>query len=1205
MATHFTDEQIASAANELKSKLKIIWLRLKSKSNDLADCIPLHRYKSKRIPPEAELCLLICSIFPDDYRIPVEDLVIYGMGLELFEDVHDMFAARCRVHDIISMINDKKYLRKEIGGKIRLAHEKDQLCHPYVKMLDSGRDLAKLIASRYPLVFHREIIIEKWPESNWYEDCYGLSLVLKKVREHHVNLECPKLSLLQLQYREDSQSIPVDFFEGMKMLRVLSLDIPSLPKSLNVLRNLRTLRLKVPKFEDMSCIGGLINLEFLSIFVLSFTDIPREMGQLENLRLLDLSKMNIAYIPAGVLSRLLKLEELYLPLSFKRWGRKPKKYDDYDEWESGEEDNSDDEERVNASLNEIVSLSLNALQITVPKASNLPKKSSIFKNIREFKILVPNNFKYQPFGQNSRNQLQLTGEACDIKESGICDLMSRTEDLNLTRVRNLKNVIYQLEQNDFSQLKKMIISECDELEYVVDTTKKKIMSGGDYLFRKLECLHLSMLCNLREICHERWTNFRWLRNLIHISIRFCHKLKYVFPLSIVRGSILKSIEILDCNEIEGIFYEDEDGIPLTKCSIEELDLHSLPRLISLLVHKDNTINEVHDDIKESLTANKVGLSYAEGSVSTCDGYSKPSPTNKGKSILNESCNDDKELICAPSTSTSRAKRQKSDTQQLNFHKQVSVIKSKDIIDHMMMYTTFPSNLAGKRLQNLKRIKIAFCDAVKVVFWFEENYAGSKAFNSLKELQLYGLRNLVHIWFHIPPKVTSFQNLQLLVLSECSNLYVFSSRVAKLLVQLQKIYISRCEKLEEIVVEDDDNEVKGKIVFPQLKLIELQHIPNLMIFFSGIDDIELPLLASLKLNQCNKMKAFYGSLRTPMLERIEINGSLYSFMGGGLNATMRRWEGCVHFHRFSFADLKIATKNFRRSLLGEGGFSTLYTGWIDEETFAPSETSTGMPVAIKRWSLESQFMDGMSELNILEGLLHPNLVRCIGHCLEDTGLFIVYEFMERGSLDSHLFERNSEIEPLSWDMRIKIASGAARGLDFLHTSQKIVIHRDIKPSNILLDDNYNAKISGFGLAILGPSDGDSHVTTTFNGTFGYADPEYIVTGHCYIKSDVYSFGVVLLELMTGLRAVEEEQNLVDWSKPFLSQKTKLRSIIDARMEGQYSSKAMLLAAQLSLKCLESKATSRPSMKEVVDILEQIEELGKTSWTLGRESDTEGN
>ncbi|XP_065855806.1 probable serine/threonine-protein kinase PBL10 isoform X2 [Euphorbia lathyris] len=591
---------------------------------------------------------------------------------------------------------------------------------------------------------------------------------------------------------------------------------------------------------------------------------------------------------------------------------------------------------------------------------------------------------------------------------------------------------------------------------------------------------------------------------------------------------------------------------------------------------------VHSDIKRSLTTNKVVSSYAEGSVDTCDGYSKPSPTNKGKSILNESCNDDKELICAPFISTSRAKWQKSDTQQLNFHKQ----------DYMKMYTAFPSNFAEKWLQNLKRLKIAFCDELKVVFWIEENYGTSIPFNSLKELELYGLRNLVHIWFHIPQKITAFQNLQLLVLSECPNLYVFSSRIAKLLAQLQKLYISRCEKMEEIVA-NDENEIKDKIVLPQLKLLELQHIPNLRIFFGGIYGIELPLLASLKLNQCNKMKAFsYGSLRTPMLERIEINGSLYSSMGG-LNATMRRCEGCLHFHCFSFADLKIAANNFRpNNLLDEGSSGNVYSfkGWIDTETFAPSKNGIGMPVAINLLNSECQ-REWLTKLYILERLSHPNLVTLLGHCCEDRKLLLVYEYMQNGSLEIHLFRRNPAIKPLSWDMRIKIAIGAARGLDFLHSSE-YNFHSCLKPSVILLDGNYNAKISAFVWSRLGSSDGEE---------YGYVAPECIVTGMAAAssmkKQNTYSFGVVLLELMTGLRASDitrpvGQQNLVDWLKPILSQKTKLmRSIIDTRMGGQYPLKAMLLAVQLSLKCLESKAASRPSMKEVVDILEQIEAIGE--------------
>ncbi|KAL2551177.1 Protein kinase domain-containing protein [Forsythia ovata] len=133
-------------------------------------------------------------------------------------------------------------------------------------------------------------------------------------------------------------------------------------------------------------------------------------------------------------------------------------------------------------------------------------------------------------------------------------------------------------------------------------------------------------------------------------------------------------------------------------------------------------------------------------------------------------------------------------------------------------------------------------------------------------------------------------------------------------------------------------------------------------------------------------------------------------------------------------------------------------------------------------------------------------------------------------------------------------------------------------------NYNAKISDFVLAKLGPSEGNSHVTTRVKGTYGYATPEYIATGNLYVKSDVYGFGGVLLEMLTGLRVIDlkrpiDQRDLVVYAKPFLSQKRKLMSIMDARMEGQYSSKAALQASQLTLRCLESEPRKRPSMKEV--------------------------
>ncbi|KAK2373264.1 putative serine/threonine-protein kinase PIX13 [Trifolium repens] len=299
--------------------------------------------------------------------------------------------------------------------------------------------------------------------------------------------------------------------------------------------------------------------------------------------------------------------------------------------------------------------------------------------------------------------------------------------------------------------------------------------------------------------------------------------------------------------------------------------------------------------------------------------------------------------------------------------------------------------------------------------------------------------------------------------------------------------------------------------------------------------------------------------------------------------------------FSYGDLKIATKNFKSdALLGEGGFGKVYKGWLNAETLTPTKAGSGMIVAIKK--LKSDSVQGIqewqSEINFLGRISHPNLVKLLGYCTDGDEFLLVYEFMPRGSLESHLFKRNPNLEPLSWNTRLKIAIDAARGLAFLHSSEKQIIYRDFKASNILLDVDYNAKISDFGLAKFGPSGENSHVTTRIMGTYGYAAPEYIATGHLYVKSDVYGFGVVLLEMLTGLKALDlkrptKKQNLVEWIKPYLSDKTKLKgNVVDYRLDGQYSPKAAFETAQLILKCLESDPKKRPSMEDVLETLEDI-------------------
>ncbi|KAF5747236.1 Kinase superfamily protein [Tripterygium wilfordii] len=303
--------------------------------------------------------------------------------------------------------------------------------------------------------------------------------------------------------------------------------------------------------------------------------------------------------------------------------------------------------------------------------------------------------------------------------------------------------------------------------------------------------------------------------------------------------------------------------------------------------------------------------------------------------------------------------------------------------------------------------------------------------------------------------------------------------------------------------------------------------------------------------------------------------------------------------FTLAELKSATKNFNPdAMLGEGGFGRVFRGWVDGKTYAPSRAGVGMPVAVKKSNPDSfqGLEEWQAEVKFLGKFSHPNLVKLLGYCWQESQFLLVYEYMQKGSLENHLFRQGAEA--LSWETRLKIAIEAARGLEYLHTSEKSVIYRDFKASNILLDGAFNAKLSDFGLAKLGPIDGNSHITTRIMGTRGYAAPEYVATGHLYVKSDVYGFGVVLLEMLTGLPAVDpsrssEKQNLVYWAIPSLSSKSKLKKIMDTRLEKKYPMNGAMKAGELILKCLESDPKDRPSMNHVLDDLVRISEIKEKS------------
>ncbi|CAL9129787.1 unnamed protein product [Musa acuminata var. zebrina] len=307
--------------------------------------------------------------------------------------------------------------------------------------------------------------------------------------------------------------------------------------------------------------------------------------------------------------------------------------------------------------------------------------------------------------------------------------------------------------------------------------------------------------------------------------------------------------------------------------------------------------------------------------------------------------------------------------------------------------------------------------------------------------------------------------------------------------------------------------------------------------------------------------------------------------------LRRDSAANPLVAFSFSEIKLITENFRKSyILGVGGFGSVYRGFITEH---PEEGLQPHQVAVKVHDAANGSQghrEWLAEVVFLGQLSHPNLVKLIGYCCEDDHRVLIYEYMAGGSVESHLFSR--KVPSLPWRVRMKIAFDAAKGLAFLHEAEKPVIYRDFKTSNILLDEDYNSKLSDFGLAKDGPVGEISHVSTRIVGTRGYAAPEYMMTGHLTASSDVYSFGVVLLELLTGKRSLDKsrpvkQRALVDWAAPSLADKKKVLHIVDPKLDADCPQRDVQKVARLACHCLDQNPKARPFMRDVVDYLESLQ------------------
>ncbi|KAK9928072.1 hypothetical protein M0R45_025226 [Rubus argutus] len=315
--------------------------------------------------------------------------------------------------------------------------------------------------------------------------------------------------------------------------------------------------------------------------------------------------------------------------------------------------------------------------------------------------------------------------------------------------------------------------------------------------------------------------------------------------------------------------------------------------------------------------------------------------------------------------------------------------------------------------------------------------------------------------------------------------------------------------------------------------------------------------------------------------------------GGLLLEQKILYGVVNVEKiklFNSNELEKSTDNFNVDrVVGQGGQGTVFKGMLAD----------GNVVAIKRSKIDhdGKVSEFINEVIILSQLNHRNIVQLLGCCLETE---VPLEVIPNGTLSQYIYEHNDEF-PLTWKLRLQIATEIAGALSYLHVAATFPIyHRDIKSTNILLDGKYRAKIADFGTSRSVAID-QTHLTTNVHGTFGYLDPEYFQSSKFTEKSDVYSFGVVLVELLTGQkpisvvkRSTDEEQEYRSLAAYFMvsMQEGCLFDILDARVVDEGSKEDIMIVANLARRCLDLNGRNRPTMREVTAELEAIQLSNKT-------------
>ncbi|XP_039162934.1 uncharacterized protein LOC120290650 [Eucalyptus grandis] len=790
---------IVSSAKRLKHGELAAW-RNASTHRDVSDVKSIAEQNYNDLGDERiRKLFLVCAL--DSSSILLRCTLPYCMGLGLYKQFSmTIESARDRlVMDLRSLQNSSLLLD---GDDIE-----------DLKMHDIFVDMAISITSIdwKALIGRKDYGFKEWSKDE-LSKCTAISFRFVGIDELPEKLDCPNLKMLLLSESNKSLKFPESFFESMEKLQVLDLtclSFTSLPTSIKILENLNSLCLDYCHLEDVTLLGKLKGLQFLSFHGSIIARLPKEIGGLTELRFLDLTEcFRLQIIEPGVLESLVNLEELYI--------------DGFCQWEA-----EDEAPRSNASLADLKNMKkLRTLHITIPHSTNLSSDLP-FGNLKEYKIQIGAIAHGCDEYKESRS-LKLNLDSGNLlREACMQECLGRTQDLCLDGLQDDRDSIHDLCTKGFQELKHLCVINNLSLQYVVGSTQ----STG---FMRLESLVLQNLNNLKKISRDCLTPESFSKLKI-VKVENCDEIKHFFPSSMTRIFLqLEEIEINRCHLMQQIVGDDEideyrdeidDDANVKSCKLRRLTLQNLPEMMSFYKTVDHSV--VFLDGQQILFP-----SLEELTVVSC-GLMK---------IWHNELS--KESFCELASIT---------------------IRDCENLSHI-----FPSNKI-EVFKSLEMIEVVNCTSLESLIEHvavnTKKMPKSLVFRNLKKMKLWDLPRLDALVTSSSEATLSLPSLTTVSLRNCHSLrYLFTYDTSRTLVKLEMLDVSDCNKMQKVVAMEESEERNLKAMkFSRLQTLKLCSLKSLISFSLGSCAFEFTSLTNLSILECTELKAFILRLPMPRVE----------------------------------------------------------------------------------------------------------------------------------------------------------------------------------------------------------------------------------------------------------------------------------------------------------------------------------------------------